>query len=92
MNHRLPQNLHVSIPGVEARAILESLPEIGMSAGSACTAEETRLSHVLVALGLPEARALSSLRFGVGRHTTESEVDEAVSRIVSTVQRLRAGG
>ena len=91
MEHRLPQNLHVSIPGVEARAVLEALPDIGMSAGSACTAEETRLSHVLVALGLPEDRALSSLRFGVGRHTTIEDVDDAVDRIVTTVARLQAG-
>jgi cysteine desulfurase len=86
---RLPGNLNVSFPGVDGEALLVSLCEdIAISSGAACTAAEP--SHVLTAIGRPTELALASLRFGLGRWTTEEEVDEVVARVGEVVTRLRA--
>jgi cysteine desulfurase len=86
---RLPGNLNVSFPGVDGEALLVSLCEdVALSSGAACTAAEP--SHVLKALGRSTELALASLRFGLGRWTTEEEVDVVVSRVAETVSRLRA--
>lgn len=86
---RLPGNLNVSFPGVDGEALLVSLCEdIAVSSGAACTAAEP--SHVLKALGRPTELALASLRFGLGRWTTEEEVDEVVRCVSQVVTRLRA--
>ena len=75
---RLPGNLNVSFPGVDGEALLVSLCEdVAVSSGAACTAAEP--SHVLKALGRKTDLALASLRFGLGRWTTEEEVDEVVA-------------
>jgi cysteine desulfurase len=88
--HRLPGNLHVSLPGIEAQALLASLPDVALSAGSACSSSRPEPSHVLRALGLPPARALGSLRIGLGRFTTAAEVERAAQRIAEETARLRA--
>ena len=86
---RLPGNLNVSFPGVDGEALLVSLCEdVAISSGAACTAAEP--SHVLKALGRSTELALASLRFGLGRWTTEEEVDRVVARVSETVARLRA--
>jgi cysteine desulfurase len=86
---RLPGNLNVSFPAVDGEALLVSLCEdIAVSSGAACTAAEP--SHVLTALGHNPELALASLRFGLGRWTTEQEVDEVVERVGTVVGRLRA--
>ena len=86
---RLPGNLNVSFPGVDGEALLASLCEdVAISSGAACTAAEP--SHVLRALGRKTELALASLRFGMGRWTTEEEVDEVVARVGQVVNRLRA--
>ncbi len=86
---RLPGNLNVSFPGIDGEALLVSLCEdVAVSSGAACTAAEP--SHVLKALGRKTELALASLRFGLGRWTTEREVDEVVSRVSEVVTRLRA--
>jgi cysteine desulfurase len=88
MERRLPGNLNVSFPGVDGESLLVSLCEdIAISSGAACTAAEP--SHVLKALGRSTELALASLRFGLGRRTTEEEIDAAVSRIGDVVARLR---
>jgi cysteine desulfurase len=69
--------------------LLISQQEIALSSGSACTSASLEPSYVLRALGASEDLAHSSLRFGIGRFTTEAEVDYLVGRIVSTVERLR---
>ena len=85
---RLPGNLNVSFPGVDGEALLVSLcDELAVSSGAACTAAEP--SHVLKALGRKTDLALASLRFGLGRWTTEDEVDFAVTRVTEVVMRLR---
>jgi cysteine desulfurase len=86
---RLPGNLHVSVPGVEGRALLEGLREVALSSGAACAGDET--SHVLRAMGVDESLARASLRFGMGRFTTEAEVDFAAEAVGRHVKRLKEG-
>ena len=89
LDARLPGNLNVSFPGVDGEALLISLCEdIAVSSGAACTAAEP--SHVLKALGHGVDLALASLRFGLGRWTTEEEIDVASRRVAETVTRLRS--
>ena len=85
-----PHILNVGFPGVEGESLRLSLEDIAVSAGSACTSASPEPSHVLSSLGLSDALAESSLRFGVGRFTTETEIDRAVDRVTSEVERLRA--
>ncbi len=87
---RLPGNLNVSFGGVEGEALLMALPDLALSTGSACTSATPSPSHVLRALGLGEARALSSLRFGIGRTNTRDEIERAAARVVCELRRLRA--
>jgi cysteine desulfurase len=89
LSDRLPGNLNVSFPGVDGEALLVSLcDDVAISSGAACTAAEP--SHVLTAIGRPTELALATLRFGLGRWTTEEEVDEVISRVGEVVTRLRA--
>jgi cysteine desulfurase len=85
-----PHILSVSFPGVEGESLRLALADIAVSAGSACTSNEPEPSHVLRSLGLSDALAESSLRFGVGRFTTGAEIDTAAERVGTEVSRLRA--
>ena len=89
---RLPNNLNVRIPGIDGQTLLAALAGDGLavSSGSACSSENPRPSHVLLALGLSEDEARASLRFGLSRFTTDAEIDEAARRIAAGVTRLRA--
>jgi len=89
---RLVNNLNVHVPGVDGQTLLATLAGDGLavSSGSACSAENPRPSHVLLALGRDEDQARGSLRFGLSRFTTEAEVDEAAARIIAGVGSLRA--
>jgi cysteine desulfurase len=87
---RLPGNLSVAFPGVEAEALLLALPELALSTGSACTSARREPSHVLRALGMPHVLALGTIRIGLGRTTSEADVDEAARLIAAQVRRLRA--
>jgi cysteine desulfurase len=87
---RLPGNLNLSFAGVDAEALLMTLRnDVAMSTGSACAASHLEPSHVIMALGLGEDRAESAVRLGLGRMTTEAEVDLIAARIASAVHRLR---
>ncbi len=90
-HHRVPGNLNLRLPGVDAEALIAALPEIAMSTGSACTSASIEPSYVLRALGLDAAAARESLRIGLGRFTTEAEIDVAVERIVAAVTTRSAG-
>jgi len=87
---RLPGNLNVSFGGVEGEALILALDGIALSTGSACTSARPEPSHVLRALGVPKARALGSLRIGIGRGNTRAEIDLAADAIVAQAERLRA--
>lgn len=87
---RLPMNLNISFGYVEGEALLMSLRDVALSTGSACTTSSPQPSHVLRALGLGEAAARSSIRFGLGRFTTAEEVEWVGRNVVEQVRRLRA--
>jgi cysteine desulfurase len=89
MEDRLPGNLNVSFTGVDAEALLMSLPDIALSTGSACSSATVEPSHVLRAIGVPPDLAHGSVRFGLGRFNTEEEIDYAASRVTDAVRRLR---
>ena len=86
---RLPNNINLSFAGVDAEALIMGMTEVACSSGSACTSTTLEPSYVLKAMGLDEALVHASIRFGLGRWTTEEEVDFAVQTVVSRVQRLR---
>jgi cysteine desulfurase len=89
-HQRLPGTLHVSFEFVNGEALLLSLKDIAVSAGSACSTGSTHPSHVLRALGVGEDLAHSSIRFSLGRGTTTEEVTYVVNRLVEEVTRLRS--
>ncbi|KAJ3997288.1 pyridoxal phosphate-dependent transferase [Lentinula boryana] len=84
-----PGCVNLSFSYVEGESLLMALKDIALSSGSACTSASLEPSYVLRALGAAEDMAHSSLRFGIGRFTTEAEVDFVVQHIVNTVHRLR---
>ncbi|KAK1926680.1 pyridoxal phosphate-dependent transferase [Papiliotrema laurentii] len=84
-----PGCVNLSFAYVEGESLLMALKDIALSSGSACTSASLEPSYVLRALGAAEDMAHSSLRFGIGRFTTEAEIDLVVERIVSVVTRLR---
>lgn len=86
---RLPGNLNCFFPGVEGSALMIAAPEIAFSTGSACSSHNPEPSHVLRALGLDVDLVRSSVRFGLGRFTTEDEIDWAAERLAAAVHRLR---
>lgn len=87
---RLPGNLNISVEGVDGQALLLGLqPTIAVSSGSACTSAKSTPSHVLQAIGRSQDLAYASLRFGIGRYTTEAEIELAATQTVSTIQALR---
>lgn len=88
--HRLPGTLNVSFAGVDGTALIPSLPGLAVSSGSACSSGNQEGSHVLKAMGVSESLALATLRFGLGRFTTEEEVDRAADQVVEAVEALRA--
>jgi cysteine desulfurase len=85
-----PHVLSLSFGGVDGESLRLALSDIAVSAGSACASSNPEPSHVLSALGLSDARAQSTLRFGIGRFTTEAEVDRVIERVAAEVGRLRA--
>jgi cysteine desulfurase len=87
--HRLPGNLNAAFAGVDAGALLMSLPDVALSTGSACSSAIPEPSHVLRALGLSAERARASVRFGLGRFNTEDEINYAAGKIIEAVERLR---
>lgn len=90
LDRRLPNNLNVSVACVEGEALLMGLDDIAVSSGAACSSRTLESSHVLRAIGVPDALAWSALRFGLGRFTTVAEVDQVATRVVETVARLRS--
>ena len=90
MRARLPHNLNISVDGLNGEQLLMGLDDVAVSSGAACTSTSREPSHVMRALGLSDARARASIRFGLGRFNTEAEVDYVVEKLCSLVTRLRA--
>ena len=86
---RLPGNLNVSFGNVDGEALLLAMGSLAVSSGAACTSTDSGPSHVLLALGLSEGDARSSLRFGLGRFNDDADVRFATDRVVQAVQDLR---
>jgi len=89
MEHRLPHSLNISFAYVEGESLLMGINDVAVSSGSACTSASLEPSYVLKALGAGDDLAHSSIRFGLGRWTTEEEVDYVVDKLTSVVRRLR---
>jgi len=89
-SERLPGNLNLSFAYVEGEALMMSMKNIAVSSGSACTSASLEPSYVLKALGVSDDLAHSSMRFGLGRFSTEEEVDFAAGEAVTAVKHLRS--
>jgi len=89
LEHRVPGNINVSFNFVEGESLMMALNRLAVSSGSACTSASLEPSYVLRAIGRNDELAHSSIRFTLGRFTTEKEVDEAVSLAVHHVNKLR---
>ena len=89
MERRLPHNLNMSFAYVEGESLLMGINDIAVSSGSACTSATLEPSYVLKALGAGDELAHSSIRFGIGRFTTEEEIDYSAAKIIEVVRKLR---
>ncbi len=89
LEHRIPGNLNISFAYVEGESLIMALKDMAVSSGSACTSASLEPSYVLRAIGRDDELAHSSIRFTIGRFTTEEEIDHVVSKIHEQVNRLR---
>ena len=89
MEHRIPHNLNVSFNYVEGESLMMAMKGLAVSSGSACTSASLEPSYVLRALGRSDELAHSSIRFTIGRFTTEEEVDFAIDLVKNQVAKLR---
>ncbi|MEO6239106.1 MAG: aminotransferase class V-fold PLP-dependent enzyme [Vicinamibacterales bacterium] len=89
LEHRLPHNLHVGFDGVEGEALLMALGDLAVSTGSACSSGSQAPSHVLQAIGATSQGAGASIRFGLGRATSDSDIGFAIDRVTAVVTALR---
>lgn len=88
-DQRIPGNLNLSFAHVEGEGLMMGVKELAVSSGSACTSASLEPSYVLRALGVEAEMAHTSIRIGIGRFTTEEELDQALKSLVSEVNRLR---
>jgi cysteine desulfurase len=89
MDQRVPHNLNVSFNYVEGESLIMALKDMAVSSGSACTSSSLEPSYVLRALGRNDELAHSSIRFTIGRYTTQEEIDYIITRVLEKVTRLR---
>ncbi len=87
---RLPSTTNISFDGLASDALMAGMPDVACSSGSACSSASISPSHVLRAMGLSDAAAHGSLRFGVSRWTTEEEVEFVIGRVAQVARKLRA--
>jgi cysteine desulfurase len=92
ITNRLPNNINISIPGVEGESLILMLDKYGIycSTGSACSSQDLNPSHVLVEIGLPLELAHCSVRFTLGRYTTRQNINYAVSVLKKSVAKIRS--
>jgi cysteine desulfurase len=89
LNAHIPGIINMSFNFVEGESLIMSLPQLAVSSGSACTSASLEPSYVLRALGMNDELAHSSLRFSIGRFTTEADVDQAIDQVRQAVEKLR---
>jgi cysteine desulfurase len=89
LDHRVPHNLNVSFNYVEGESLIMAIKDIAVSSGSACTSASLEPSYVLRALGRSDELAHSSIRFSIGRFTTEADVDYTIDLLKSKIGKLR---
>jgi cysteine desulfurase len=89
LERRLPHNLHISLTGVEGESLLMALGDIAVSTGSACSSGSQAPSHVLTAIGAVGEGGGASIRFGLGRWTSDADIDFAIERVTTVVRSLR---
>ncbi|HZF19757.1 MAG TPA: IscS subfamily cysteine desulfurase [Burkholderiales bacterium] len=89
MEHRIPGNLNISFNFVEGESLIMAIKDIAVSSGSACTSASLEPSYVLRALGRSDELAHSSIRFTIGRFTTEEEIDYAIKLLRAKIGKLR---
>src|SRR5829696_1091792 len=89
LERRLPHNLSVHFTGVAGESILLAVDDIALSSGSACSSGTVEPSYVLKACGIADDLALSSIRFGLGRFTTDEEIDYTVDKVSAVIRHLR---
>lgn len=89
LEHRVAGNLNVSFAYVEGESLIMALKDLAVSSGSACTSASLEPSYVLRALGLEDELAHSSIRFSIGRFTTQEEIDYTVEKVSVAVEKLR---
>src|SRR5262249_16034078 len=89
LEHRVPHNLNVSFNLVEGESLIMAIKDVAVSSGSACTSASLEPSYVLRALGRNDELAHSSIRFTVGRFTTEEEIDYTIDLLKAKIAKLR---
>ena len=89
IEQRVPGNLNISFNYVEGESLMMAISDVAVSSGSACTSASLEPSYVLRALGRSDELAHSSIRFSIGRYTTEKDVDDAISLVREKVEKLR---
>lgn len=89
LTQRVAGNINISFSYVEGESLIMALKDLAVSSGSACTSASLEPSYVLRALGLDDEQAHSSIRFSMGRFTTEEEIDFAVAKVRDAVAKLR---
>jgi cysteine desulfurase len=89
LEYRIPGNLNISFNYVEGESLMMAINDIAVSSGSACTSASLEPSYVLRALGLTDELAHSSIRFSIGRFTTEEDIDKAIVLVCAKVEKLR---
>lgn len=87
---RIPGNLNLSFAYIEGESMIMAIKDLAVSSGSACTSASLEPSYVLRAIGVSEDLAHTSIRFGIGRFTTEEEVDYAIAQVTGAIDKLRA--
>jgi len=87
---QIPGILNISFSGIEGESLLYAICELAVSSGSACTSANAEPSYVLRALGRDDQAAQSSIRFSIGRFTTEAEIDRAIHVVREQVSRIRS--
>ena len=88
MKNRIHGNINMFIPGIDAEILINNLPGIAISTGSACTSGFVEKSHVLSAIGLQDAELSGSFRIGIGKNNTKEEIQQAATFIIDAVKKL----